>query len=174
LIERVEVLQVEPADSALRQELSARSEERLREEAAEVRLEAAGRLRKRQADQALLEASEQLALGLARAEAERQIALREQEAEAERLRRTAEVERDAALLRQQAEEQKSPAVREHELAKFVIEKTTGAMASWQIREGKWIHLGNASPVASIGSALLGMREIVASALIDPENTRGAA
>jgi flotillin len=203
VIERVEVLQVQPADSARRQELSARSEERLREEAGEARLEAAGRLRKRQAEQALREAAEQLELRLARADADRRIALGEQEAESERervaearalelfvarqkreeaelagaldrIRRTAAAERDSALLRQQAEEQKSPAVREHELAKFVVEKTAGAMASWQIREGKWVHLGNASPAASIGSALLGVREIVAGALREPESKRGAA
>jgi flotillin len=203
VIERVEVLQVQPADSALRQELSARSEERLREEAGEARLDAAGRLRKRQAEQALREADEQLELRLARADANRRIALGEQEAEAERervgearalelfvarqkreeaeleaalgrIRRTAEAERDSALLRQQAEEQKSRAVRDHELARFVVEKTASAMASWQIREGKWINVGDASPVTSIGGALLGVREIVARALKAPESKPGAA
>jgi hypothetical protein len=190
-----------PADAGLRQQLSARSEERVREEAAGVRLETAGRLRKRQAEEALRESAEQLELRLAQAEAQRRIVLSEQEAEAERqraaearalelfsarrqrdeaelaaaldrIRRTAEAERDAALFRSQAEEQKSQAVRDHELTRFVMEKTASALASWQIREGKWIHVGNASPVTSIGSALLGVREIIAG--LEVGGTRGAA
>jgi hypothetical protein len=203
-IERVEVLEVLPADAALRQELSARSEERVREEAAGARLEAAGRLRKRQAQEALRESEEELEMGLARAEADRRITLGQQEAEADRqrvaearafelfsarrqredaelaaaldrIRRTAEAERDAAVLRAQAEEQKSQAVRDHELARFVVEKTASALSSWQIREGRWINVGNASPIASFGSALIGVRELLAEArLTEPENTRGAA
>jgi hypothetical protein len=50
------------------------------------------------------------------------------------------------------------------------------LSSWQIRDGKWIHFGNASPVTSIGSALLGMRELLAEIrLTEPgKHTRGAA
>jgi hypothetical protein len=157
VIERIEVLQIEPADPQIGKELSARSEERLREEAEGARLEVAARLRKLQAEQALHQAAEQLELDLARRQREEA----EWAAALERVRRTAENERDAALARNVIEEQKSAAVREHELARFVAEKTAEALASWQIREGKWIHLGNASPVASIGGALLGMREIIA-------------
>ena len=152
--------EIEPADSGLGRELAARSEERVREEAAGVRLEAAARLRERQADQALRQAAEELELRHAKAEGERRIA---------------ENERDTALVRNFADEQKSQAVRDHELARFVVEKTACAMASWQIREAKWIQLGNASPVASVASALLDVREILAeTAPTAAENTRGAA
>jgi flotillin len=189
VIERIEVLQVEPADSGLRRELSARSEERLREEAAGARLEAAARLRERHAEEGLRETAERLKLRLAQADVEQRIALSDQEAEADRqraaearafdlwsvrqereeaeltaaldrTRRTAESERDAALIRNSAEEQKSQALREYELARLVVESTASALASWQIREGKWIHIGDVSPISSIGNALLGVREIL--------------
>ncbi len=89
----------------------------------------------------------------------------------DRERRTAQADRDAGLARGAVEEQKSQPVRDHELAKFVAEKTTQAMGSWQIREGKWIHIGDASPVTSIAKMLLGVRELIAQPDDSPPASR---
>ncbi len=190
VIERTEILQVQPADGNLLKDLSARSEESVREEAANARLETAARLRQRQAEESKRAATEEADIRLAKVEGVRQVALREQDAEAERQlaaeaaamkllnarrereeaelslaldrsRRTAEADRDAALARQAAEEQKSPAVRAHELSKFVAEQTARAMAAWRIREGKWIHVGDDTPVSAAAKMILGMRELIA-------------
>ena len=79
----------------------------------------------------------------------------------EKKRLTAEGDRDAALALQSAEEQKSQAVRDHELSKFVAEQAAKAMASWRMREGKWIQLGQQSPVSAVAEILVGMKELVA-------------
>jgi flotillin len=189
VMERTEILQVQPADKDLLRDLSARPEEAVREEAANARLEAVARLRQRQAEEAKHAAAEEAELGLAKVEGARLVSLREQEAETERqfaaeealtklyearrerdeaeltltlarMRRTADAERDAAIARQTAEEQKSPSVRENELSKLVAEQTAHAMASWQIRDAKWIQVGEDNPVGLVTKMILGMRELV--------------
>ncbi len=188
VIERTEIVQVQPADTNLLKDLSASSREGVREQAANARLEVEARLRQRQAEECKRTAMEEADVRLAKVEGVRQVALREQDAEAERQlaaevaamrllnarrereevelslaldrsRRTAEADRDAALARQAAEEQKSPAVRDYELSKFVAEQTARAMATWRIREGRWIHLGDDTPVGAAAKMILGMREL---------------
>lgn len=190
VIERTEILQLQPADRSLLRDLSAQSEENVREQAAKARLEAAARLRQLQAEESKRDAADEAGVRLAKVEGDRQVALREQEAEAERqlsaearafelfgarrereeaelsfaldrVRRTAEADRDGAIARQAAEEQKSQAVRDHELSKFVAEQTARAMASWRIREGRWIHLGEDSPGTAVAKMILGVRELIA-------------
>jgi hypothetical protein len=167
-IERIEILDVQPADRNLLRDLSARSEESVREEAAHARLEAAARLRQRQAEESKREAAETAAIQLATEagalellEARRQRENLELSMAIEKKRLTAEGDRDAALALQSAEEQKSQAVRDHELSKFVAEQAAKAMASWRMREGKWIQLGQQSPVSAVAEILVGMKELVA-------------
>jgi hypothetical protein len=186
-VERTEILEIEPADRQLLSDLSARSQERVREEAANARLEAKARLRQREAEEARRAATDDAELLLAKAEGARQVSLREQqgieerelareataarlfaarkEREAEELsfeldrqRRTADADRDASLSRQSADEQKSVGLREHELARFVAEQTSKAMGSWQIREGRWIQCGDDSPATAALRAILGVGE----------------
>jgi hypothetical protein len=167
-IERVEILQVQPADRNLLRDLSAQSEESVREAAANARLEAAARLRQRQAEESKREAVETAAVQLATEAGALELAHSRQKREdlelsmaIEKKLRTAQGDRDAALALQAAEEQKSQAVRDHDLAKFAAEQAAKAMASWRMREGKWIQLGQASPVAAVAEVLLGMKELVA-------------
>jgi len=189
VIERTEILQVQPADRNLLRDLSASSEENVREQAAKARLEAAARLRHLQTEESKREAAGEAGVRLAKVEGDRQVALREQEVEAERqlaaearalellgarrereeaelslaldrTRRTADGDRDAAIARQTAEEKKSQAVRDFELSKFVAEQTARAMASWRIRDGKWIHFGDDSPGSAVAKMILGMRELI--------------
>jgi hypothetical protein len=166
-IERVEILQVQPADRNLLRDLSAQSEESVREAAAHARLEAAARLRQRQAEESKREAAESAALELATEAGALELLYSRQKREElelamaiEKKLRTAKGDRDAALALQAVEEQKSQAVRDHELAKFVAEQTAKAMASWRMREGKWIQLGASSPVAAVAEVLVGMKELV--------------
>jgi hypothetical protein len=166
-IERIEIIRVEPADKNLLRDLSARSEEAVREEAAHARLEAAARLRQRQAEESKHEAVEAAAVQLAtEAGALELMAARRRREELElsmaieKKRLTAEGDRDVALALQSAEEQKSQAARDHELSKFVAEQVGRAMASWRIRDGKWIQLGPGSPVSGIAEILIGMKELV--------------
>ncbi len=190
VIERTEILQVQPADRSLLRDLSARSEESVREEAANARLEAAARLRQRQAQESEKEAAEEAEVRLAKVEGDRKVALREQETEAERqlaaeakalellmarqerdeaelsraldrTRRIADADRDAAIARQTAEETKTQALRDHELAKLVAEQVGRAMSSWKIREGKWIQIGEDSPGGAVAKMVLSMRELLA-------------
>jgi hypothetical protein len=201
VIERTEILQVQPADQNLLRDLSARSEENVREEAARARLEAAARLRQRQGEEAKRAAGEEAELRLAKVNGEREVALRAQETETERqlaaergamtlfqarrgreeaelsfgldrLRRSAEAERDASLARQAAEEQKSQTVRDHELSKFVAEQTARAMAAWRIREGKWIQMGDDTPGGAVAKMILGMRELLDRPGPSPRAPRG--
>jgi hypothetical protein len=167
-IERIEIIRVEPADKNLLRDLSARSEEAVREEAAHARLEAAARLRQRQAEESKREAAETAAIQLATEagaleliEARRRREEVELSMEIEKKRLTAEGDRDALLALEAVEEQKSQAVRDHELSKFVAEQVAKAMASWRINEGKWIQLGQASPVSAVAEILVGMKELVA-------------
>jgi len=188
-IERTEILEVQPVDPKLLKDLSARSEEGIREEAEGARLEAAERLGAQKAAANARQASLDLSARLAAVEGDRQVVLREGESAVERqlaaeagalqvlearhereegelelaldrVRRTAEVERDAALARGAAEERKSQAVRDLELAKLIAERATAAMESWQIRDAKWVSLGDTSPATSIASMIGAVRELV--------------
>jgi hypothetical protein len=170
-IERTEILRVQPADPNLLRDLSARSEESVREEAANARRETAARLRQRQAEESKKEAAEAAEIRLATVEGDRKVELelllarqdreeKELSRSLDRTRRMAEADRDAAIARQAAEEQKSQPVRDHELSKLIAEQVTRAMASWKIREGKWIQVGDDAPGAAVTKMVMGMRELL--------------
>jgi hypothetical protein len=188
-IERTEILEMEPIDPQILRDVSARIEEAIREEAEGAWLEALDRLREKKDASNAREASASLLARLAAVEGDRRVAASESEAKVEgqlageagalrvlaarrereeaelsitldRSRRTAEAERDAALVRAAVDEQKSQPVRDLELAKLVAERTTAAMGSWQIRDARWVSLGETSPVTSIASLIGGVRELV--------------
>jgi flotillin len=214
-IDQVQLLAVRPVDGAILQGLSARDEERIREEAQKARLEAAERSKRREIEQATRLAGEeadarrdrqaheaqaqlelerqraklveeQRAVRLLQLDSERQVKAREQaiaiegqlvdeqgalsvleqrqrREEAElafrlaRTRREAEAARDATIAVTSAEESKSAAVREHEMRRLLAHKVAEAL---KVTDGKWITIGNDSPVASLAAVLAGVTDLV--------------
>jgi hypothetical protein len=179
-LRQVEVLAARPADAALLRDLATREEERIREEAALVRLEAAERLKRRElaaqrsarldqlegeaaakrreqelarenAEQAERHALEALEARLQREAEELRFA-------AEKRRRLAEAERDAELAGIEAEERKPQAVRDHELGRLALESASRMLS---VTDARWVTVGDGSPVAGLAAVLAGLRELAA-------------
>jgi hypothetical protein len=148
-VERVELLQVRPADGDLLRQLSAGVEERIREEASAAR--AGSRRQELERELALKLAEEANALEVTRAALQRE-ELRLQ-ASLDRTRREAEASRDAIAAVASAEEQKSPGVRDHELSRLVAEKVGDALKALPLREAKWISVSPDSPAGSLAALI---------------------
>lgn len=186
-VDQVEMLRIRPSDESLLKAMSAATDERLREQAAGVRIEAAERVQRLEsessarldsesADVRRAELRRDKALRLAKiahdrqvneheAEAAREHALaeaqREQlalDARLERIRREAEAERDAMQAVNTAEESKSQAVREFELSRLATERISDAVKQLPLTDARWVTVGGDSPVASIAGLVNAVRE----------------
>ena len=148
-VDRVELVQVRPADEDLLRQLSAKVEERVREEAGAARAES--RRRELEREKALRLAQEANALEVAQAAVRREEL--QLQAKLDRIRREAEANRDAIAAVASAEEQKSPGVRDHELSRLVAEKVGDALRTLPLKEAKWISVGQDSPAGSLAALI---------------------
>lgn len=155
-VERVELLQVRPVDAALLQAMGAKESESIRSEAERLKLETDRALRLRaqeiQQEEALAVEEDARALDQVRRE-------RETEALEARLageRREAEGKREAILILAEAEEEKSQTLRDYEISRFALEKSSEAFG--HIREARWVSMGPENPMAAILSGLQGVIE----------------
>jgi flotillin len=181
-VDQVEILAARPADATVQAELSVSERTRLHEEAERVRREAEARI-----EAAAME--RERANGLARAAAVHAVKTQEEElararelaAEARALevarariarekecldaalaarRAEAEATRDAESARASVLEQMSPAVREHERQVLVAQKVAESL---RITDARWVSVGAASPAASVGAMIAGVREVLGAA-----------
>lgn len=155
-LERVEILQVCPADPELLRQMSARVEERVREEAGAARAES--RRQELTRERALRLAEEANAQEVAKAVLQREEL--QLQARLDRTRREAEANRDAIAAVTSAEEQKSPGVRDHELSRLVAEKVGDALKALPLHEARWISVGQDSPATSLASLIQTTREAI--------------
>lgn len=158
-IEKIELQQVRPADATLASDLSADEEQKIREDAARVRLESEARLAAERhahvhAQRLVDEASARALTAERTAREEAELAAR-----LDRMRREAEAHRDATLLAGEAQERKSQAVRNHELATFTAGRVADAMSA--MKETRWVSVGGSTPMEGIAAMIAGVREIVA-------------
>lgn len=181
-VDQVEILAARPADGAVAAQLSVAESTRLREAADGVRRDAEARI-------AAATAEHERALGLARAAAEHEVKAREaalaqeRELAAEEAARSlsrarlarerealdaalaarraeAEAARDAELARASVLEQMSPAVREHERQVLVAGKVAETL---RVTDARWVSVGGATPAASVGAMIAGVREVLGAA-----------
>jgi len=155
-LERVEILQVCPADPELLRQMSARVEERVREEAGAARAES--RRQELARERSLQLAEEANAHEVAKAVLQREEL--QLQARLDRTRREAEANRDAIAAVTSAEEQKSPGVRDHELSRLVAEKVGDALKALPLHEARWISVGQDSPATSLASLIQTTREAI--------------
>lgn len=144
-VERVELLQVRPADEQLLRELSgaARAESRRQE---------------LEREQALRLAEEANALQLQHAAQEREDLLLQ--ARLDRTRKEAEANRDAIAAVAAAEEQKSAAVRDHELSRLVAEKVGDALKALPLKDARWVTVGPETPAGSLAALIESTRAAI--------------
>jgi len=168
-VERVELLQVRPADPALLQAMGAKEAEAIRAEAERLKLETdrALRLREQEISQerALAVEADARALDLARID-------RETEALEARLvgeRKEAEGKREAILILAEAEERKSQALRDYELNCLTVEKSSEAMG--RIHEARWVSVGAENPMSAM---LSGLQSVMAGMQPSREDTTTGA
>lgn len=181
-VDQVEILAARPADVAVQAQLSVAESTRLHEEAERVRREADARIKAAAMER-------ERAVGLARAAAEHEVKTREGELararalaeeavalevsrarlarEKEALdaalaarRAEAEASRDAESARASVLEQMSPAVREHERQVLVAQKVAECL---HVTDARWVSVGGASPAASVGAMIAGVREVLGAA-----------
>lgn len=144
-VERVELLQVRPADEQLLRELSgaARAESRRQE---------------LEREQALRLAEEANALQLQHAAQEREDLLLR--ARLDRTRKEAEASRDAIAAVAAAEEQKSAAVRDHELSRLVAEKVGDALKQLPLKDARWVTVSPETPAGSLAALIESTRAAI--------------
>ncbi len=159
-VERVELLQVRPADAALLQAMGARESESIRSEAERLKLETERALHLRaqeiQQERALAVEEDARALDQARRERESEAL----EARLEGQRREAEGKREAILILAEAEERKSQTLRDYEISRLALEKSSEALG--RIKEARWVSMGSENPMATFLSGLQGVMEGIRS------------
>ncbi|HEY3451318.1 MAG TPA: SPFH domain-containing protein [Myxococcales bacterium] len=188
-LDDVQVLRVRPADEEVLAHMAAEVEERVREEAAKVRLGAEERSKLRALESEARVNKEDAARRIAKTERDAQVKAREQAAardfalaeaareteiaktrlereelqlaaKLDRLRRLAEAKAAAIASVARAEEQMSPPVREFELSKRAAKEVGDALRKLPIHDAKWVTVGADSPMSSLAGLIAGARELV--------------
>ena len=190
-VDEVQMLRVRPADDKVMGEMSAGIEERLREEAAASRIDAAERTKRRVLESEARLAQEKAARQLTEIERNREVKAREQAvarelalgeaasqteiaratldreelqlaARLDRTRRLAQAKAAAVSSVAGAEEEMSQPVRDFELSKVMAEKVGDALRQMPIHDARWVTVGPDSPLSSLAGLIAGAREPVRS------------